>query len=159
MQLKEMFPDCFNKYFKFCIVRNPFERFVSKFYFRRYKPIDGPVFEWDDRDAQALLPQLYWITDREIVPKHEKSTVTFYRGDSHFGNIVVDEMIRMENLNSGLKKVFNNLGVYVNVDGMKNFHKIGVKDYKQFYTQDLRSLVSYVYRDDLMRLNYAWEDL
>jgi len=103
MQLKEMFPDCFNKYFKFCIIRNPFERFVSKFYFRRYIPIEGPVFEWNDRDAQALLPQLYWVTDRNIIPKHEKSSDQFYRGDSHFGNIIIDEMIRMDNLNSGLK--------------------------------------------------------
>jgi len=158
LEIQQTYPDEFSKYYKFCVIRNPFSRFVSKFFYRRYEKFNGHVFDWTDKASQALLPQLYWITDRSVLfdPKGLKRD-PYYRPDQHYGKIMVDRMIRFENLIPELSEVLNELGVPVDLDKMPNIHKLhDADDYKQYYDDRLRSLVSFVYRDDLKRFGYTW---
>jgi hypothetical protein len=67
------------KYFKWAVVRNPFDRFVSKFFFKQLNPREDFNLEWTDKEGEGLLPQMYWITDRTYLKGPKKDT--YYRPD------------------------------------------------------------------------------
>jgi hypothetical protein len=156
LDIKKAFQKEFDEYYKFCVVRNPFDRFISKFFFKRYSPINQIYFDWNDREAQALLPQLYWITGHKEQQLDDKTS--YARPDAHYGEIIIDKVIRFENMIDELRIVFNKLGVPVDVDNMPNFHKLHAPVSRECYLNDImRSVVSYMYRDDLHRLGYSWD--
>lgn len=155
MQLKDMFPDEFKEYFKFTVVRNPYDRFVSKFFFKQLNPRIDFNLEWTDKEAEGLLPQVYWITDRSLI-KNEKDP--YDRPDSRWGEIIVNHIIRYEELNEELPKVFEYLGIESDAESViPHFRQTrSVGDYKKYYTKEMRSIVKYLYREDLNRLEYDW---
>jgi len=156
LQLREMFPKEWDRYFKFTVVRNPFDRFVSKYFFKQLNPREDFDLEWTDKEMEGLLPQMYWITDRHdyFLP------VTQYdRPDIHFGNVIVDCVCRYENLQNDLREVFDHLGLDISDEVFPHFRQTRmVGTYQRYFTPEFRGLVTYIYREDLARLDYSWED-
>lgn len=161
MQLKEMYPKEFKEYFKFTVVRNPYDRFVSKFFFKQLNPREDFDLEWTDKESEGLLPQVYWITDRS----HIKNEADPYdRPDTRWGRIIIDCMVRYENLNEELSLVLKNLGISDIKNVIPHFRQTRtVGDYRDYYStasgdmgMKMRSIVKYLYREDLKRLNYEW---
>lgn len=155
MQLKEMFPAEWEEYTKWAVIRNPYDRFVSKYYFKQLEPRKNFDLEWTDKEAEGILPQLYWITDRH---DYFLPTSPYDRKDLHFGNIVVDKLLRYENLNQELKNLFEELGIKLkSYDAIPHFRQTRmVGDYKNYFDEKLKGIVKYLYREDLKRLGYDW---
>lgn len=155
LDLKEMFPQEFDSYYKFTVVRDPFDRMVSKFYFKQLNPRENFELAWSDKESEGMLPQMYWITDRTLPPQEKDS---YHRPDTHYGNIIVDEILRYESLEADLAKVFEKLNIDVDPKVMPHFrHTRTIGTYKDYYDEKMISLVSYLYREDLKRLNYSWK--
>ena len=155
LELKEQFRKYWKDYFKFAVVRNPYSRFVSDFFFSELKPKETFQTQWNDKQAEGLLPQLYWISDREQSYQKQSS---YDRVDIHYGNLMMDYLCRYENLNQDLETVFNILGIQASADVLPHFRQTVYKDaYTKYYTQELRSLVSFMYREDIERFGYTWE--
>lgn len=155
MDLKQMFPKEFDKYFKFAVIRNPFDRFVSKFYFKQLNPRKNFDLEWTDKEAEGLLPQMYWITDRTCPDVPTKDP--YFRHDTHYGNVIVNGLLRYENIDNDLKYTFKKLNMHVDYSVMPHFRQTrSVGDYRRYYDEKMKSLVTYLYREDLKRLNYRW---
>lgn len=152
MQLQEMFPEEFKEYFKFTVVRNPYDRFVSKFFFKQLNRRMDFDLEWTDKESEGLLPQVYWITDRDQI-KDKKDP--YNRPDSRWGNIIIDRVIRYENLDSELPDVLNDLGIEEVKTVMPHFRQTRmVGDYIHYYSIEMRAIVNYLYREDFKRLGY-----
>jgi hypothetical protein len=154
LQLREMFPNEWDQYYKFTVVRNPYDRFVSKFFFKQLNPRANFELGWSDKESEGLLPQMYWITDREPVHK----TVTPYdRVDLHFGNAIVDKLCLYESLESDLLDVLKILGIdrKFSFPHFRQTRMLGA--YPRYYTAEFKSIVAYLYREDLSRLGYSWE--
>ena len=155
MDLKAMFPQEWDEYFKFTVVRNPYDRFVSKFFFKQLNPRQDFGLAWTDKEAEGLLPQMYWITDRESVYQPQSS---YDRPDTHSGNVIVDRLLRYENLQAELEDVFAMLGVDIDRQVFPHFRRtILANSYTRYFTAEFKSIVSYLYREDLQRLGYGWE--
>ena len=154
MDLKNMFPHEFPKYKKWTVVRNPYDRMVSKFYFKQLNPREDFDLEWTDKEAEGMLPQLYWITDR-TTPERTKDP--YFRPDTHYGNIIVDRILRYENLENDLSRWLQKLGVDADPKVMPHFRQTrAVGTYHKYFDEKMKSLATFMYREDLRRLNYTW---
>lgn len=152
MQLKEIYPHEFKNYFKFTVIRNPYDRFVSKFFFKQLNPRENFDLEWTDKESEGLLPQVYWITDRSQI-KDKKDP--YNRPDARWGNIIIDHFIRYENLDYELPDVLNDLGIDDIKNVMPHFRQTRmVGDYINYYSKEMKALVNYLYREDFKRLGY-----
>ena len=157
MDLKREYPNEFKKYFKFCVVRNPFDRFVSKFFFKQLLTRKDFNLKWTDKESEGLLPQMYWVTDRDIVRKKKGP---YDRPDTHYGRIIVQRMLRYENLETELKDTLEELGVpFGELNVVPHFRQTRMAGtYQNYFNPQMRSLVTFLYREDLERLGYFWED-
>lgn len=154
LQLKNMYPKEWGEYYKFTVVRNPYDRFVSKFFFKQLHPRQDFSLGWSDKEGEGLLPQLYWITDREQI---FKPTSPYDRVDLHYGNIMVDKICRYESLEADLREVFAKLGVEVDPKVFPHFRQTRLDGtYQRYFTKEFKAIVTYMYRDDLARLDYGW---
>jgi len=159
LQIKESYPEEFEKYLKWTVVRNPYDRFVSKYFYKQLKPRENFDLEWTDQESEGLLPQLYWITDREQFQKADGYDQFYFHPDTHYGRIIVDRVLRFENLETELKALFDELGIPASTKVFPHFRetkKPGM--YQPFFDDHLRGLVKFLYREDLRRLNYEWEE-
>lgn len=84
--------EIWKNYFKFCFVRNPWDRAVSKFYWDKEDEHKGEVFSIDDS---------FKVSD-------PSENVDIYSID---GEIVVDYIGRFENLENDLKEISAKIGI------------------------------------------------
>lgn len=130
-------PQMFENYFKFCAVRNPFDRFVS---FCRFINRDNRKMQTDalgtmkqiiaDKDVHAEIlfrPQFEFVTDKDK-------------------NLTVDYICRFENLQNDFDKICEKL----NFPKVK-LEKINVgnsEKFRDFYDVELKEKVREFYRKD-----------
>lgn len=161
--LKKLFGPPFKNYFKWCIVRNPWDRFVSVyFYFKQM----GPGHRWyKGRNLETateikkfrtfrdfcigfqgckfvdvdlhIKPQLYWIT----TPK---------------GKIFVDFIGKMENMGDDINKVAHK----VNFTGewkLPTLNSTKHRDFRAYYDTICIDIISKYYAKDIARFGYTFE--
>ncbi len=136
-------------YYKFAIVRNPWERLLSTYkwksrgcktfeefvffvdlLFKKYKPADLHYYSDYQRNwCSHLLPQSMYIGDDVHVYRFE-----------HF-NEIVDDLKQRLGLGEEIKKV----------NGSDHDH------YSHYYTKKLRETVARIYADDIERFGYEFE--
>lgn len=156
LELQTMFPAEFKTYFKFSVVRNPYDRFVSKFFFKQLNKREDFNLQWTDKESEGLLPQMYWITDRS---QYYEGKGPYDRPDVHYGKVIMDKILRFENLVSELSEVFEQLGIEESAKVMPHFRKTrSVGTYHNYFDTYMKALVTFLYREDLERLNYTWKD-
>lgn len=142
-----------NNTYKFCVVRNPFDRLLSGYnYLRsggRGREIDlnyqsklsdclsfeDFVLNWlekpDIRNMEHFLPQHLFVTDTN-------------------GNLMINEVIKFENLHEGIKKVTKALSIK-NV----NLEKLNVSSKtSQILTKETRDVIVRVYEKDFVLFGY-----
>ncbi len=106
---------------------------------------------WSEREAEGMFSQLYFITDN-----HERSY-------PNFGKVIVDEICRYETLEDDLAEVFDYLDLDVGVDVFPHFRstdptgELDKRIYEHEITPTIKSLVDYIYREDIHRLQYSWD--
>jgi hypothetical protein len=125
--------------FKFCCVRNPWERAIS-FYF---SPHRGPV-EWDKAAFIKLVPR--------IMPASEFVTLKNRKPRSPFEN--VDFVIRYENLNEDFRQVCSRLNIPPQELPVRN--KSTRRPFSEYYDPALVELVRNHFRDDIDHFNYRF---
>ena len=150
----------FYSYFKFTVVRNPFDRLVSAFFFlkkgglsqndrdwaeqhlSRYDTFDAFVKGWVNRDnirSFALFqPQCDFICLEKNHP-----------GPDFIGYF--------ENLDADFQWICRKLGVARSLQE-RNRNSTRNKDYREYYTAETQTIVEDVYADDLRTLGYSFDN-
>ena len=149
----------FNRYFKFCFVRNPWDRLYSAYRFLRKGGIDATDREWAAKNLTSFSDFEQFVTvwlSRENAqssihfrPQHE-----FMLG--RFSNRVhVDFIGRFENLATHFAYVARRIGVNAN---LPHLHRTSSgASYRDVYTNRMARRVGDVYREDIRRLDYAFQ--
>jgi hypothetical protein len=152
--------DIWNRYFKFCFVRNPFDRFVSLYFYfsqmskehRWYNdniPVLTEVQAYEDFEDFCVnfsktkcrynfhfIPQYKWITDEK-------------------GNILIDFVGKFENLNKSWESIYKDLSIE-GYNALPHENLSAHRCYKDYYSNKTRRIVRRIYKKDIKMFNYTF---
>lgn len=140
MHVKERIPDnIWDSYFKFCVERNPWDKTISHYYWRKHEFNQSLTFERYLQKGKFCLNYPLYI--------------------DHKGKILVDRVVKYESLASEMSEVFAMLGIPFNGDfGVKA--KSGVRkdnrSYREVYTNEQKKIVEEVFSREIELHGYCW---
>ncbi len=140
---KNLNSDIWHNYYKFAIVRNPYDRFISSVYFKKQRTI-GQV-ENPLEYMKTLLEDPLLKTDMLFCPQTD-----YLLNDND--KIELDYIGRLEHLQDSFDEVCKQTGLHPEILDRRN--SSDHLPYREHYDERLYSLVSDFYKKDLQLLNY-----
>lgn len=143
-KLKKRLPrEVWNNYYKFCVVRNPWDRVISQ-YFWRYKDIP--------EERRPSVDEFLESTHvRSLVRKgYELYTIN--------GQVQVDRICRYENLSEDLEAVRQHLGLPepLQLPKTKATYRSDRRHYRDVLTPDQRDRIAELFRDEIALTGYEF---
>jgi len=138
-----------NSYFKFCVIRDPFDKMVSAFhFFTKERQADGTVAAPAAGDLKKRFRD--WLTAGKIPYDGEKYLID--------GRICVDYFIRYEDMQGGIRHVCKTLDIPFQPEGLMRL-KSGIRPtdvpLHEYYDADSIKIVSKLYQFELKHFGYA----
>lgn len=160
-------PDCFNRYTKFCVVRNPFDRMIS--WYAMFK------HQTTEKVPQHQFPDLWQLGEQSgiEIAKHTDSFETFlampeeaehgffkrfyynqldYLTD-HEGKLLVDKVLRFENLEEDFRSLAKAIGIKAPLPHVNQSVR---EDYRRHYTPETRMEVERRFQRDINYFEYSF---
>ena len=154
-QIKNFYttPKQFNTYFKFTIIRNPFDRIVSSYHWLAPKvkaEINNNTF-YDFVTRQGAFK--YLLFDKEFYLKENryhqiKSICDYILPIKH-----IDYIARLETLEKDWMYICDKLNININ---LPYIHKQRRKPYREYYNKITREIIEERYKTDLYLFNYKF---
>ena len=154
----ELFDDCL----KFCIIRNPWDRMVSTYFFRKNnkEKCFGPVKQWD-LDFNNWIKYIYSNEYKQLNLKHQGTldNIKYHFGSSlrwvidENNNILADKIIMLENLDKELINIFSPYGYSKSIT--KN-NSTNHKNYREYYNEESIKLVRENFKEDIEYFKYVF---
>ena len=147
----------FDSFFKFTIVRNPWDRLVSAFHFLKKGGMNWADNEWamknisEFKDFNTFVKS--WLNEDNIWKYHH------FRPQYHYitlngKNIAVDYVGHLESINTDFKIITQKIGIDAEL-GKENTSRR--EDYQKYYNTETVKIVSEVYKKDIELLGYDYE--
>lgn len=138
----------FYSYFKFSVVRNPFDRAVSQFaYMQRRQDLRALI----DMDKNTSFSEYVNLTQRRQHIQWAPQCSFLYDDD---GTLLMDFVGRFETLDDDMSSVFARLGI--ECDSLPRFNASNRGEYREYYTPATRVQIESMYKDDLDRFGYSF---
>lgn len=152
VELQRSFQREWQEYTKFCVVRNPWTKTVSDYFWRTKKLESPPSF----REYVTALVSGQSLGG--IVPGGHDNWETYTINDS----VSVDKFIRFENLENDFRDVLSGLGLDwkgpLTTAKKNKKHKAGSKlSYKDMYSTDMVEQIRDIYRKEIDLFHYEFE--
>lgn len=132
--LKEIGNDKFNSYFKFCIVRNPYDKMVSKYFFEKSN-----------------------MSFKEYCKVNNCNNLNIHTINNKF---ICNYYIRYENLKDDIIKVCNKLGITdYNINDLPTFKsniRPSNKHYSEYYDEETKNIVYNNHKLEFEKFNYSF---
>jgi chondroitin 4-sulfotransferase 11 len=148
--------ECFSRYYKFAVVRNPWERLVSTGAWSDQKWARG--VELERTEFEQLVRQLHQAfrtakaTSRPMILPPQLEPQVSYVFDER-GEPLLDFVARYENLTADWQQIRTRLGVTTELPmRMRSHHR----PYQDYYDEASRSMVAEIYADDAAAFGYAF---
>ena len=128
-----------NNYYKFCVERNPWDKTLSK-YWMQYK-----------RSNEALTLEEFFQIAR--FPRY----FAWYTDDDK--KLMVDKVVKFENLSGDLGDVFEKLGIPFSGDlgvRAKSDFKKDRRSYKDIFTKEQADIIGNVFKDEISMHGYEF---
>ena len=138
--------DIFNKFYKFAVIRNPFDLVVSDYYWRKKsKILKEKSFDNIIKELESNTLQGYSMLNLNKLM------------DKNLDNILCNKIIKYENLNEELSDVFKKLGIPFS-GKLEIFKKQSNrdKDYKKFYDDSSKKLIEEIFWKEMETFNYKF---
>lgn len=128
----------FNKYYKFCVVRNPYDKMVSNYFWKKHQIKNKQSFK-----------EFCQTTDVNDINVHCIN-----------GKSVCDFFIRYENLENDIKNVCLKLGIKdFDISDLPN-HKSSFRDkrkhYREYYDEETKKIVFDKHKLEFKMFNYSF---
>jgi len=129
-------------YFKFCVIRNPFDKLISIFYFRNRNT------DWNVEDPVKLFRR--WMRSVKEVKDRDRYMID--------NRICVDYFIRYEELENGIRHVCDTLAIPFVPDEIPRL-KSGIRkqhfEIENYYDDRTAGIVNKLYAFELETFNYS----
>lgn len=151
-------PSEMSHYFKFTVVRNPWDRLVSAYHFLKV----GGMNEYDATWAQENLAEytsfrdfvMTWLNKENIMKIYHFQPQSHFITDKHQA-LSVDFIAFLENID----KDFEYISKKVNPSAiMQVKNKSDHKDYKDYYDAEMILKVADIYAEDIQLLGYNFDN-
>lgn len=147
-----------NKYFKCAFVRNPWSRLVSAY---SYQNRNGKITSFN---AFVKKASEYILNNKLLLPTNEYDILKKNYGislvhlipQSNFvkhKNIKLDFIGKFENYQLDLKIILEKFNIKTEIP---KINKSKHTSYTEYYDEDLKNLVSKMYKEDINRFNYSY---
>lgn len=150
----------FNAYYKFCFVRNPFDRIVSSYIYLKQGGIDGKITPWI---KNHILPfKCFSEFVKYSLPSNKVKNEQHFRPqykficDKNF-KIKVDFVGRFENLETDLRIVAKKININCSLP-MRNLSKRR-KDYRKYYDNETYEIIADFYQKDIDLFGYGFDNI
>ena len=138
----------FEQYYKFTIVRNPWSKAVSQFFYIQKRPDLQEFIGLQKEDSfkkylalTAVKPHVQWEKQHR-----------FFLDDN--GEMLVDFLGRLERFEKDATSILAHLNIHEtipHVNATQHHH------YSEYYDDETREMVAEQYREDIQILNYSFE--
>jgi hypothetical protein len=128
-----------NNYFKFCVERNPWDKTLSDYYMRKWR--GGGQLSFDEYLAEQRFCFNYPI-------------YTDYQN-----NLLVNRVVRYENLIAELGEIFGLLGIPFNGSlgvHAKSEYRLDRRPYQEVYTEDQKNIVQAAFDTEIRLHGYQF---
>lgn len=152
--------DVWNNYFKFTTVRNPYDKLISEFYFKKFKFDEGVLKNdfffaqnlFDSKNNKATIETFQkWVREKKFAIDTDK----FYEDGIDY----MDYYIRYENLNEGIEYVCNKLDIPFEADKIPRL-KSGIRNVAvpitEFYDNECIEIVYNAFPWEFKKFNYQF---
>lgn len=146
IQYREAFPVEFDRYFKFSIIRNPWDRMISWVKYR-----DLRFNRRGSNFRQRLLNDLNDHSFRKFC-----STMSYTRLLTDNRQLIVDHVCRMESLKEDLESISDAANIDFTLLPRKNATIHG--PFQDYYNNESRCLVAALYANDIALFGYNFSD-
>lgn len=136
-----------NDSFKFCFVRNPWDRAVSM-----WKYINLKRNRWQQLSFSEFLEQ---PKDLNPAERWHSTTQLFHITDEN-GNIMADFIGRFENLQEDVNRVCEKCGI--KKSQLPHMNKTEHKHYTKYYDDKTREIVAKKFKGDIECFGYKFEE-
>jgi hypothetical protein len=138
---KRVSRDVWNSYFKFCVERNPWDKVLSHYHMHAVR--EGGSLSFDEYLARGRFPMNYFrYTDRSG------------------RKIIVDRVLRYENLTAELREVFSQLNIpFAGTLGVtaKSEYRTDRRPYQQVFNDDQRRIVEKAFAKEIELHGYLFD--
>jgi hypothetical protein len=137
--------DNWKRYFKFCFVRNPFDRIISQYYWA--------TKNWEQKYKTPTPAFNDWIY---TIPKSKISTWSRYTIHNH---IAVNFIGRYESLGADLGHITNQLNLpELPIQKTKTTIRKDHRHYSEVISPSCRRYIEKVCRKEMKAFDYSWND-
>jgi hypothetical protein len=146
----------FKSYFKFSIVRNPWDRLVSALAWSDQKWVRGELLQTADFERQVRAAHALFVTATRagtpaILPHYLYPQCLYLLDEGQ--RLLVDFIAKYENLATDWQVISARVGAGVELPRrMKSYHR----DYREYYTAETRDLVGEMYAPDVSLFRYEF---
>jgi len=138
-----------DEYYKFAVVRNPWDRAVSEFAWRHTLPTRRPSTDFATflRYCESRIKDKH---SRDIYWAHAQTQESFVTDN---GKVILDEIFRFENLARVVETLRDKMKLPFE---LLKFNDTPRKNYRHFYNKNTREFVRRLYAKDIERFGYAF---
>ncbi|HUQ36120.1 MAG TPA: sulfotransferase family 2 domain-containing protein [Aestuariivirga sp.] len=139
----------FNAYFKFAIVRNPWDKLVSQYtYLRKRKDLQHYLGVTAETTFAQYIEAAALSDHVQLTPQ-----VDFVNDEN--GLSIVDFIGRFETLKEDAQRIFSRIGIQ-NMILPHTQRSLREKDYRSYYTAETRDRVAQIYERDIALFKYKF---
>jgi len=148
-----------NNYFKFAIVRNPFDKIVSSYNWicRRIKPCDlrDRLMFKDFVFRKGVFEKMFNLdeTDLRLNNYHQIRPSVEYLFENN--NLLIDYVGKFENLDDEWDFICEKLGTKIKIPH-RNKHSRDYKHYRDYYDDETKEFILKTYKKDLETFGYEF---
>jgi hypothetical protein len=159
VDFREKYPHQFDAYYKFAVVRNPYDRLVSAFfYFAQYRGEQANNIEMKKRITEQYGGDFSQFCEGELT-SGRADLFTHLRPQTDFlldeqGTLLVDFVGKLECIQQDFKAICDQIGIDISLPHQNRSLR---RDYSNYYTPTAQQLVAEIYRKELELFGYEFQ--